>query len=287
MKKLFFLFLHINSTHALVQKESINIREGNLAMRTSQQPAPLFSFGQITVDNGNIQAFLKPVFITDHQKFFSTLIPSVVYGVTNRLTLEIALPGAPKLKQRHACSSGLGDMWTELEYVFYEKPTPTYNNLISLVGIAYFPTGSASKCPPTGNGAPAIFLGIAARHRAIKWYYWLSPGFTYSFPNQGTHVGTNVVYQFGIGRNLAYISEKQIVTAICEVLGSYTTATSLHGVKDSSSRSNFISIAPEIWISSEHVIFKAGGVIPLLQHVHDSSHKNNYQISFILGYTFN
>jgi len=41
------------------EKEIQHIKEGNFALPTSQQPSPLFSFGQNILDKGDIQALAQ------------------------------------------------------------------------------------------------------------------------------------------------------------------------------------------------------------------------------------
>ncbi len=271
----------------IIRKETVYVHEGNLALRPSQQPSPLFSFGQFIIEKGIIQGFVNPLFITGSQTYYSSLIPAFVYGIEDYIALLAGLPLITKSKQGTASSSGIGDIFAQTEIFFFRKDYETYIRRMSLVCGLTLPSGSFSKNPSLGIGAPSVFLGLTAFQRGTKWYFWTSEGFTYNFPHNSTHLGTNFVYQAGIGRNVSYRADERIITFMLEFLGSYTSAKTLNGIKDKASSSNIISISPEIWISTYHVVFKAGGIIPLLQQTKGGPKKNNFTFLAVIGYTFN
>ncbi len=301
MKKLLFVsfFISLSLYSKVIQKEVAYVHKGNLALRTSQQPAPLFCFGQFLVDKGNIQGFFSPEWLTSSQKYFSSLVPSMVYGFENNVAFLGGIPFAVKYKQEtvgsyHLChpelvsgskSSGVGDIFAQVEYGFYIHEGLTYVNKLTLVSGLTLATGSAKKNPPTGVGASNLFMGFTAHHRAIDWYYWISPGLNYTVPQNGIKPGVNFLYQAGLARNIFYLTEKQIITLMLEMLGSYTANGEQGGVRKTST--NTFSLAPTLWISTMHFILKAGVLIPVVQQSINPADKDNYKVVLTAGWTFN
>lgn len=287
MKKLLLtpFFISLSLYAKVIQKEVAYVHEGNLALRTSQQPAPLFSFGQFLVDKRNIQGFLSPEWLTSSQKYFSSFVPSMVYGFENNVALLVGVPFACKYKQETRRSSGVGDIFAQVEYGFHIHEGLTYVNKLTLVGGLTLSTGSARKNPPTGVGASSLFLGLTAHHRAIGWYYWISPGVNYWVPQNGIKPGVNFLYQAGLARNLYYVTEKQIITVMLEFLGSYTAKGAQGCTRQAAT--NLISLAPSLWVSTLHCILKAGVSIPVVQQSINRTDKDNYNAVLTLGYTFN
>ena len=72
----------------LGKKTLLNMRKkGILALPTSQQPGPLFCFGQNSADQGDLQAFG----IVAKNKQSVDVVPTVLYGVSDSFSLLCAL----------------------------------------------------------------------------------------------------------------------------------------------------------------------------------------------------
>lgn len=297
---LFFIFtLSLVGREPVERHDTIHLYEGNLALRTAQQPAPLYSFGHFLVDKGNIQGFLAPNWLFGPQKYVFSLTPQLKYGFTNNSALLVGLPAALKAKDTTTSMSGLGDLFWLLESAFHTKDTLNYIDAITLLVGSTFPTGKPNKSPvisPTGSpnrnpglgfGAPSMFFGLTAHRRSIDWYYWLNTGATYIAPYQGTRTGSNFIYQVGVGRKIYAVSQKMIVTGMLEFLGLYTENDTLCKAKDPASGSNIISIAPVFWFSTMHFLLKAGVSIPVIQQVNNKADKNIYTATIVAGFTFN
>ena len=97
-KKLFLALLitSLNIIYSRDQDTIEHVLEGNLALPTSQQPSPLFCFGQTVIDKGDIQAFIFEDTIAGKNKNFSEVIPNFVYGRNNNLALSGGIPIASK-----------------------------------------------------------------------------------------------------------------------------------------------------------------------------------------------
>src|SRR5258708_18488095 len=64
----------------------------NFALPGSQQPGPLISFGQNIVDKGDMQLFAYIDQLKGSQQNYKQVIPALLCGITDRLSLFIELP---------------------------------------------------------------------------------------------------------------------------------------------------------------------------------------------------
>ena len=76
MKKILFILFYVSVAFSRDQEKVDHIIEGNLALPTSQQPSPLFCFGQNIVDKGDVQIFGDVDYLKGKNLKFSEFIPS-------------------------------------------------------------------------------------------------------------------------------------------------------------------------------------------------------------------
>lgn len=126
---------------------------GNFALPFSQQPGAFLSFGQNTLDKGQLQSYLFADDYVGNQQHFIDAMPQIVYGLSDNLSLSLTIPFAVNYRQASDHSSGLGDILLQLEYAYYSRETRSYSETATVVFDTTFPTGSDTKNPPTGIGA--------------------------------------------------------------------------------------------------------------------------------------
>lgn len=293
MKKNIFIlsicFILFNFTPKIDAREEDKIeyiKEGNIALPTSQQPGPLFSFGQNIVDKNDFQIFSFIEHLKGKNKQFDEVTPISLYGITDNVSLYIGLPIAIKLKQNNFSSSGIEDLIVELEYAFYNKETIRYQNQATLVANIGFPTGSDIKNPHTGYGSPSFFLGLTASHMAIEWYTFLSAGVTIPTPHKNTHFGNQFYYQFGFGKNIAYKSEKWILTWMIEFNGTDNRLNQIRNPLNPNLGGNTFTIGPSLWFSTQKLIIQAGIAIPLVHNPLGNQNINDYFVAVDIGVKF-
>jgi hypothetical protein len=289
MKKIFFMLCAGTATLSYgeeIPKGIPRIREGNLALKTSQQPGPLFSFGQNTVDKGDLVVYS----LFDRRKGINKknteVSPSLVYGVTNKFSFFLSIPVAIKLQLNDTCSSGIEDMFIAGEYILHEKETLSYQNNITFIGTIIFPTGSTKKQPPTSINSPGFFMGLCATHLATDWYLFASPGVLLSGKHNGIKFGNQFFYEFGFGKNLAYKEDSFIFSLILEFDGIYGKRNKVCNICDPNSGGNIFTIGPSLWFSTQHLILQAGIAFPLAQHLNGVQNKDKYVAAFNIGWTF-
>lgn len=296
-KKLFFLLL-ISSPIFSCQKqeESIYLKEGNLALPTSQMPGPLFSFGQTTVDKHDVLFYGFTDYLHGVNKNYSDVVLGVLYGITDEISLFINVPFAPKHQQDTMISSGVEDIFVQLEWEFICQETPTACNDATLVGGIFFPTGefeeqslgASTRILPISFGSPTFFLGATAKHLATKWYAYASPGalITTKHTCENTKLGNQFFYEAGIGRNIGN-PWGCVLTWILELNGTYAMQDRIEGLLDPNSGGNVVFVGPDLFFSSEKLILQAGIEFPIVQNFIGQQSKNSFIIAFDFFWKFN
>ena len=239
---------------------------GNFAVVGSMQPPPFLGFGQTVIDQYDLLFEAYPTWITGKNIRFSEMFIAATYGIRNDLSLLVAFPTALSLNAVGNHSSGSEDMFVQLEYAFYASHLKKSTNQFTIVTRFYLPTGSECKVPVTGSGAPSVFIGVTAERLSAEWYCYTSYGalFTTKY-DTGSRFGNQFLYQAGFGKNIAYSSNRWILTWLVEFYGLYTQKSQVACVTDPNSGSNQIILAPSIWFSTNRVYLQ-GGVGPILDH---------------------
>lgn len=259
---------------------------GNLAVSGSQQPGSLIGFGQNIVNKKDIQSFLYTNCLHGKHKNFTEVIPSILYGIRNDLSLFVQLPIAAQFSSNGRHSSGIQDLSLQLEYAWHATEKETYTNQCTLVTALFLPTGNDHKEPTTGFGSPSFFLGLTAYHIGTEWYYYASPAVLVTTHHKKSKAGNQYLYQAGFGKNIAYKTDQWILTWLLEFTGTYTQKRKLDGVIDQNSGGNVILLTPSLWFSTEKLIFQCGIAPVVYQHNFGTQLKNSFQFTCNIGWKF-
>lgn len=260
-------------------------KTGNFALSTSQQPSALFGFGGNIIDEDEVQLYFFGDQFRGTSRIVTDLIPSILFGITNNLSIFFNFPFTPLMESNEHKSSGLEDFFVQLEYAFYNKSKTAYSDQATVVANITVPTGSINKNPPTGFGAPSIFLGATYYHMLSDWFVFTAPGAVLTFSEHGTKFGDQFLYQFGIGRNIP--SPKDWIYAwMVEVDGQYNKRNRINGALDHNSGGNIIYVTPSAWISSKEMLFQFGVSLPVNQNLFGNQHKLDYALNVNFAWSF-
>ncbi|MHB1948116.1 MAG: hypothetical protein ACYCQI_08390 [Gammaproteobacteria bacterium] len=293
-KKCFWslLVFSLLSTFAIAREDELPQKDeveppaiGNFALPYSQQIGPLVSFGQNTLNKNQVQLFLTPSDYAGKNQHFVTIDPSVVYGITDELSLLASQPIAASYQFNSQHSAGLADATLQLEYSFYSKSTSKYFQSATVVGNITLPTGSSNKKPPTGFGSPSFFIGGTFSRMYVDWYAFTSLGAQFTTSHGGTQFGDNYLYQFGLGRNICNIDSRWVFAWLVEADGTYSTDNRLRGHSDHNSGGNIVYITPSFWASSKKLIAQFGVGVPVVQNLHGHQNRESYLLIANLGWT--
>lgn len=258
---------------------------GNFALPSSQQPAALFGFGGNIIDKDAVQVFFFADDFVGNTRTVVDMIPAVVYGITDDLSLFLTFPFTPIFQDRNCRSEGLQDFFAQVEYAVYNKKSPTYIDQATILGNVSFPTGSIHKQPNTGFGAPGFFVGATYYHTTIDWFMFTMQGAELTTAKHKTKIGNQYLYQFGLGRNVLS-PEGWIYAWMFELDGQYSEKNRIKGKRDRNSGGNVIYATPSVWISSENFLLQFGVSIPLNQAYPGKQGKFNYALNLNTAWTF-
>ncbi|HEX4069309.1 MAG TPA: hypothetical protein VHX42_04380 [Candidatus Babeliales bacterium] len=262
------------------------LKVGNFALPLSQQPAPLFSFGQNLVAQGDFLAFLYVAQLKGKQKSLVEAYPFFLYGITDKLSLVISVPIAAKFQEEQYTSHDFEDLIVELEGIIYLSETSTSVNMISLLGDIAFPTGSTSKTPATGLGSPHFFLGVTLSRTQLDWYYFTCWGGIMTTTHHHSKIGNSLLYQFGVGRNIAYRSDRWLLNWMIELDGTYEQRDKICGVVDCNSGGNTLFLGPSIFFSTQRFEMDIGIQGVVAQHLFGVQSRDSYFAEAYFGWKF-
>lgn len=282
---LFFIYSYSYGEENDDQEKEDPPKIGNFALQTSQQPAALFGFGGNIISEDEIQFFFFADEFRGKNRIVIDLIPSVLFGITDNLSIFFNFPFTPIMQDGDFTSSGLEDFFVQGEYAFYNKSTTTYVDQATIVANITVPTGSSKKNPPTGFGSPSLFLGATYYRTWVDWFVFTGPGAILTSSNHGTKFGDQFLYQFGLGRNIP--SPKGWIYAwMVEVDGQYNKKSRIDGIIENNSGGNAIYVTPSGWVSSKEVLFQFGVSLPVNQNLFGKQRKIDYAINLNFAWSF-
>lgn len=269
MKKILLLIvvpLIMSARHCQrTESEIEQIKKGNLALPPSQQPTPLFAFGQNIIDSCDAVPLMDLRTLIGKDLNLASFTPTVLYGIKDNVSMYISFP-VDRFEQNCQVAKGFDDILVQVEYAPLNKNYAESNDQITLVSYFTFPTGCAGTTPPTGLGAPSFFFGSTQSHTEIKWYCFASEGILATTSHHGTKFGNNYLYQAGFGYNF-FEGSGWLFTGMIEILGTYAQRNKICGVTDCNSGGNTIFLGPSFWIANEHLVIDIGIIAAVSKHL--------------------
>ncbi len=259
---------------------------GNFALPFSQQIGPLISFGQNMIGKNQTQISLFADNFVGTEKHAVDISSSILYQITDKLSVLFNSPIAASYREDNHHSSGLEDTLLQFEYSLYFKQNSYSYNQATIVTNVTFPTGSAQKQPATGFGSSTFFLGTTFSYGSVEWFGFNSDGVVQTTSHNGLKFGDQFLYQFGIGKNISAVSSKYIFTGLIEIDGQYTQRSIIDGITDPDSGGNVIYITPSLWFSTPKLIVQLGAGFPVVQNLFGEQRGNHYLLAGSLTWTF-
>lgn len=258
---------------------------GNFSLPESQQPGPLFGFGGNIIEEGEIQVYFFADALTGRKLLTMDLIPGILFGVTDKLSLFFNAPFTPLFRNGDDRSSGLLDFFVQLEYAFYEKKNCDCTDQATILGNITLPTGSIHKNPPTGFGSTSFFLGTTFTRTWIDWVAFTAYGAMLTTSHRHERIGNQFLYQFGFARNLPS-PPGWIYAWMLEFDGQYNQKNEEHGHYDPDTGGNTIYVTPSLWMSCHDFLLQFGVSLPIHQHLFGHQRKYDYVLNFNIAWSF-
>lgn len=290
VRKRFFFAVMLCMRGLLFGSENEHVKPlpiGNFSVPVMTQIAPLISFGQLLIGKQALLPEVSGLYTRGHENYSNTIAPNVIYGIRDDLSVFFVVPFDAKSRSGASHSSGIEDIFLQMEYGFYNKTCSDYTLQATLVGNVQFPTGSSSKKPRTGNGSFTYFLGTTFAYLSRNWYAFASPGVNLTTTHHRTKFGNSYLYQWGFARYIKQLSPPGwIFDFMVEFDGTYAEKDKIHGVFDPNTGGNLIFVTPSIWLSSKRWLLQWGVGCPLLQDLNGKQNKLKYLIAYTLGIAF-
>lgn len=263
-----------------------HVWEGNLALKTAQQPNPFFSFGQNVNDIGDIIGLIYADWLRGCKQHSVDIVPGLIYQPTKNFSLYTALPVAAS-SINGVNDVAMADIFIQGEYAWFSKTSQFHTAQFTIVGNVTVPTGEQGQGFFTGTGSPSFFLGTTAEYVTPAWYTFYSLGVILPVSHHGTKAGNNFLYQTGICRNIAYKPHHWLLSVLVEFFGVYAQRDTICGMQDPNTGGNTFYIGPSIWYATQQSVIQIAAAFPVAQHVHGTQPKNRYWFGAELRWTFN
>lgn len=254
---------------------------GNFALPTSQQPGPLFSFGQTLIGKNSLQLTAQSFSPYHFGGAFDVVDGSLTYGFTDNTSVYFLYPIKSDYATRQIRRTAINDVVVQLEQSVYNQSTTHFQDQATVVGSISLPLSDANTLFAAKTfGAPSYFLGTTINRTTVDWLGFVSNGFMLTPTSNHVKLGSQLLYQAGVGRNILSVSEQSILTVVLECDGLYTEKNRVDGVIQPNSGSNYISLIPSLWFATKKFIINAGIGYPVVQHLNGNQNRTNY---FLLG----
>jgi len=263
------------------------LKMGNFALPSSQQPGPLIGFGQNMLDKGELQFFNYFDYLRGCNKKFTELIPTLLYAFTDDFSLFLQMPIAAKFEEDRDIFRGIQEVIVQFEYSFYNKTRVTETNQISLVANIALTPDSPTKSIARGLATTNLFLGFTASHMGTSWYPFISLGGIFTVKDDDTTKhGNQALYQCGLSRNISYKEDRYILNWMIELDGIYKQKDKICGIIDENSGSNMILFGPSLWFSTQKFTLQAGLSGVIYEKLTGVQNKNKYYLAIDCGWKF-
>ncbi|KTD53781.1 hypothetical protein Lsan_4191 [Legionella santicrucis] len=275
---------------------------GNYALGTSQQLGPFFSFGQNIVDKNQFIVSYLPSYIYSKGQSILEGDPSLLYGITDSMSLLVTLPYAFRYNNGTITRSGIGDLAIDLEYAFYNFENSKYSDQATIIFSPTFPvsnldtiskknnprqrvSGFSRKNSPASFSANSYFVGTTYSRMSIDWYGFLAPGVLLIEKHDSIQQGTQYYYNLGIGRDIKSKEKKYIFAGLLELNGQYSAKTTLASNTVPNTGGNLIYITPSLWFSTPKIVVQVGISLPINQYWYGNQSNVSYYTGSIITWT--
>lgn len=270
--------------HAREEDTVPGVQQGNLSMPTSQQPSPLFAFGQNIIDKNDLLFYGFFQRGKAETSLVDVFIPTYLYGIRDDLSILFAIPIIPHARVDSDTVSDLGDVVVQLEYAFYNKDTDDWANQATFVLNIALPTGNTDSTL-SSVVFPDFFIGLTASHMAADWYYFTSHALVVPEKQGNIKNGLQYLYQFGIGKNMV-TGNQWICNWMIELFGTFSLKDTVCGKKNNDSGGNILILAPSLLYSNQRLSVQLGVGAVIAETLFGIQPKNHYVAELNISWKF-
>lgn len=259
---------------------------GNFALPGPQQPGPFLSFGQTLIGRNYLQVSLDTYSPFPVGGAFDKVNATMTYGITDSTSLYFNYPIEADVVTRTHRMTGLLNIVVQLEQAVYTVGNKRYQDQGTIVGALTVPMNEVTTNRfQQGYDAPAYFLGGTFNRTYVDWLGFVSPGVQITSTSKHIRLGSQVLYQAGLGRDIFSVSDKSILFGLLEVDGQYTQRDRVFGHELPNTGGNVVSVIPSLWLSTQNLIVQAGIGFPVVQNLYGNQTKMDYFIAGNVSWT--
>lgn len=262
------------------------LREGNLLLRDSLQPSPMFAIGQNIFDRREM-VWQTPLlyFKGPHLKNL-TLGSGFIYAPNDHSSVYVVVPGTLFNEQDCERTRMLNDIFLQCEYCYYKKEARTYTAELTLVSDIFWTTDGGDTPLHQGSGVVSFYVGGTASITHINWYAYADAGvFMPTKDDVGTQFGKSVFYEWGVGHNI-FARDKTVITGILVFNGIFSEPDIIRGRRDRNSGSNILYAGGELYSVYEPYVLQVGIQWPIMQKLKGDQPKIDYRFGVTFSWVF-
>lgn len=259
---------------------------GNFSLPTSQQPGPLLSFGQTLIGRNEVQLAISTYSPYHLGGAFDNTNTTMTYGITDNLSLYFSYPLKTSSSSIAHRRVGVLDINLQLEQALYSSGSSRYSDLATIVGAVTLPTEHTTlQRFNKGYGSPSYFFGTTFNRTYVDWMMFISPGAQLTTSSDHVRLGSQWLYQAGLGRNILTVNDQSILFGLLELNGQCTERTKIFDHDVPNTGGNVIALTPSIWFSSKRLIVQAGVSFPVVQNLNGNQQRLDYSVAGTVSWT--
>ena len=191
-----------------------------------------------------------------------TIPVELLYGITERLTMTVALPFSTP-----GAGSGVGDLGLRAKWRFATTFDREGSNALAVLGGVTIPRVGVVG---VRKGGPTAMLGLAAGRESRRWYFFAGARGIVRTSDNGIAPGDRVALNlaWGIRPRRTEFRAPDLVLLL-ETNGRYEGRTRVDGRLRRASGGRVLTVAPAFLLSVRNVMLKGGVELPVWDDFND------------------
>jgi hypothetical protein len=248
---------------------------------------PMFSLGNRMMPKGRFAALERYIYQKNENSSASILVPTVRYGITDKLTIRWHLPIFIDRTVGKKSSDGTSNLVGVIEYSLFKHRVKETNReyQFNLIAGMDFKTETHDAKPSVGYGGTSFLVGTTGSSLSKKWYTFYSLAGAFSTTHNKQHPGSQFFYEIGAG----YTIKHSILHNLCVLLemdGILSDKDKLAQTANPNSGGNIIYLGPSIEYRYWTFLGAVGIQFPIVQHLNGNQDKRDFRFSCLGLFVF-
>lgn len=246
--------------------------------------APLWAIGHRNIRKNQVLVANRFVDTHEENASFDVSIMSVRYGFTDQLTTFAYLPVIYNNREGNRADSGLGNLFINTEYKFFEKVVGESRSRATLLGEVSFPTATTvpNRLPLLGTKSYRFLIGTTGDYGTMSAYFYYSLGMAFYTEHQNRRPGNELIYEWGF-TPVFYHNEDHDLFLFIDWNGLYASADRLRGDPIASTGGNILFMGTALEYRYKNLLAYISFQAPITQSFKDVTH---FRTSFYVNVVF-